>query len=108
LKTTTRTITAKQFGEICDRVWSDRASLLSGSGNLSGEATLVRAVFWRLCNVGINTKACADVNGSTPALPAYQLIVARMLKESSRPVFDGAPILNALIDRYQSESRTLG
>jgi len=75
---------------------------------LSGEATLVRAVFWRLCKVGIKTKGCADVNGSTPALPAYQSIVTKMLKESSRPVFDSAPILNALIDRYQNDAGTPG
>jgi hypothetical protein len=97
------TINAKQFGEICDRVWSDRASLLSGSGKLGGEATLVRAVFWRLCKAGIKTKGCADTDSSTPALLAYQLVVGRMLKTSARPPFDSAPILNALIDRYQNE-----
>ena len=104
LRTSTSTINAKQFGEICDRVWSDRASLLKGSGHLSGEATLVRAVFWRLCNAGIKTKGSVDTDGSAPALLAYQLVVAQMLRTGSRPVFDSAPILNALLDRYQNEA----
>ena len=104
LKTSTSTINATQFGEICDRVWSDRASLLRGSGQLSGEATLVRAVFWRLCNAGIKTKGCTDTDGSIPALLAYQSVVNQMLKTSSRPSFDSAPILDALINRYQTEA----
>ena len=68
----------------------------------------MRAVFWRLCKAGIKTKGCADVNGPTPALLAYQSIVAQMLKTSSRPAFDSAPILADLIDRYQSETVTAG
>jgi hypothetical protein len=97
------TITSKQFGELCDRVWSDRASVLRGRGELSGEATLVRAVFWRLCKAGIKTKGCADNDASTRALPAYELMVGQMLKTSSRPAFDSASILKELIQRYQSE-----
>ena len=97
------TINAKQFEEICDRVWSDRASLLRGSGKLSGEAALVRAVFWRLCKAGIKSKGCAHPTGSPPQLLAYQLVVVQMLKTSSQPAFDGAPFLNALIGRYQDE-----
>lgn len=104
MKTTTSTINATQFGEICSRVWSDRASLLGGKGKLSGEATLVRAVFWRLCKAGIKTKGCVDADGTKPALLAYQLIVVQMLKTSSRPPFDGAPILDALINRYRTEA----
>ena len=108
MKTTTSTINAKQFGEICDRVWNDRASLLKGSGTLSGEATLARAVFWRLCKAGIRTRGPADVNGSTTELLAYQSIVAHMLKTSAQPFFDSGPILNALIDRYRNEPATPG
>lgn len=98
------TITSKQFGELCDRVWSDRESVLRGRGNLSGEATLVRAVFWRLCKAGIKTKGCADSDASTPALPAYELIVSQMLKANARPAFDSEPILKELVTRYQSET----
>jgi len=97
-------IDAKQFGEICDRVWDDRAAVLRGCGQLSGEATLMRAVFWRLCKAGIKTKGCADTDSAIPALLAYQLVVGRMLKKHSRPAFDCAPILKELIDRYQNEA----
>ena len=97
------TIDANQFGEICDRVWSDRAAILRGRGELSGEATLLRAVFWRLCNAGIKTRGCADNDGSTPEILAYQLAVGRMLKMHARPAFDCAPILKELVDRFQSE-----
>jgi hypothetical protein len=99
------TINAKQFQEICDRTWSDRVSVLKTSGKLSGEAALMRAVFWRLRKAGINAKGCADTNASPPALPAYQLEVLQILKTSSRPAFDAAPILNALLDRYQKDGQ---
>lgn len=97
------TINSEQFGEICNSVWRDRASVLRGSGRLSGEATLVRAVFWRLCKAGINTKGCAESDASQPVILAYQLVVGRMLKANGRPAFDSAPILNELIERYQNE-----
>ena len=96
-------ISAKQFGEICDRVWSDRVSVLRGRGKLSGDAALVRAVYWRLRKAGINTKGSPDTSGSTPALFAYQLAVLQILKTSSRPAFDGTHILSALMDRYQNQ-----
>jgi hypothetical protein len=104
MKTSTSTINVTQFEEICGRVWSDRASLLRGKGKLGGQAMLVRAVFWRLCKAGIKTKGCVDTEGSTSALLAYQLMVVQMLKTSSLPPFDGASMLDALIDRYQKET----
>jgi len=108
MKTSTSTINATEFGKLCDQVWNDRASLLTGSGLLSGEATLVRAVFWRLCKAGLKTKASGDNDGPGPPLLAYQSVVAQMLKTSSRPPFDSAPILKSLIDRYQNETGTAG
>ena len=103
MKKSTSTINATQFEEICGHVWNDRESLLRGKDKLTGEATLVRAVFWRLCKAGIKTKGCVDADGTKPALLGYQLIVLEMLKTSSRPHFDGTPMLDALIDRYRSE-----
>ena len=38
--------------QICREVWLDRANILTGRGDLSGEAVLVRAVYWRLCKTG--------------------------------------------------------
>jgi len=102
-KTVVTTIDAKQFEEICERVWSDRATVLKGSGELSGDATLVRAVFWRLCKAGIKAKGCVYTDGSTSPLLAYRLVVVRMLNRSGHPAFDSAPILNELVERYQNE-----
>jgi hypothetical protein len=42
-------INAEKFGRICDEVWRDRAAILSGRDNLSGEDALMRAVYWRIC-----------------------------------------------------------
>ena len=99
------TINSEQFGEIYDAVWQDRASVLKGRGNLSGEATLARAVFWRLCKAGIKTKGCAESDSSTPAILAYQLVVGRMLELNGRPAFDSAPILKGLLERYTQQTR---
>lgn len=97
------TMNSEQFGEVCDGVWRDREAILRGQGSLSGEATLVRAVFWRLCKAGIKTKGCADSDSSKPPLDAYQLVVGRMLELSGRPAFDSAPIMTDLVTRYQNE-----
>ena len=97
------TIDAKQFEEICEGVWLDRATVLKGSGELSGDATLMRAVFWRLCKAGIKAKGCVQIEGATSPLLAYQLVVARMVNRSGRPAFDCAPVLNELLERYQNE-----
>ncbi len=97
------TINSKQFGEICNGVWSDRAAVLRGRGILSGETALVRAVFWRLCKAGVEPAGGADVYGSQPTILAYQLVVGRMLEVNAQPAFDGAPILNDLVERYKKE-----
>ena len=97
------TIDAKQFEEICEGVWLDRATVLKGSGELSGDATLMRAVFWRLCKAGIKAKGCVYTDGCTTPFLAYQLVVRRMVNRSGHPAFDGAQILNELVERYQNE-----
>jgi hypothetical protein len=97
------TINSEQFAEICDAVWRDRASVLRGRGSLSGEATLVRAVFWRLCKAGVKTRGGAEDDSSKPTMNAYQLVVGRMLKANGRPAFDAALILKELTDRYMNE-----
>jgi hypothetical protein len=99
------TINSEQFGEICNGVWRDRAAVLLGRGVLSGEATLVRAVFWRLCKAGVNHSSSGESYSSQPTILAYQLVVGRMLEVNARPPFDGAPILKELVDRYQNEVR---
>jgi len=103
VSTATSTISSEQFGELCNAVWRDRAAILRGQGNLSGEATLVRAVFWRLCKAGIQAEGCAGNDSSKPPFDAYQLAVGRMLEMSGRPAFDSAPIMTNLVTRYQNE-----
>ena len=103
MSTATSTISSAQFAELCDAVWHDRAAILRGRGNLSGEATLVRAVFWRLCKAGIESKGCAGNDGSNPPLDAYESVVGRMLELSGRPAFDSAPLMTDLVTRYQNE-----
>jgi hypothetical protein len=96
-------INSEQFGEICNAVWRDRAAILSGRGSLSGEATLVRAVFWRLCKVGLKARGPAETHSSKPEILAYQSGVFRILAANARPAFDCAPILSELVNRYQTE-----
>lgn len=97
------TINSVQFGEICNGVWRDRAVVLKGCGLLSGEAALVRAVFWRLCQAGVKPVRSAESYCPEPPVLAYQLVVVRMLEVNSCPSFDGAPILKELVERYQNE-----
>jgi hypothetical protein len=97
------TINSDRFGEICNGVWSDRAAVLRGRGLLSGEAALVRAVYWRLCNAGVQPTSSAESYGSKPTILAYLLAVSRMLELNARPAFEGAPILKELVERYQNE-----
>lgn len=97
------TINSDQFGEICNAVWRDRAAILRGCGGLSGEAALVRAVFWRLCKAGVRSTGCAESYGSKPTILTYQLVVGRMLEVNARPAFDSGPILKELVARYQNE-----
>jgi hypothetical protein len=75
---------------------------------LSGEATLVRAVFWRLCKAGVKTKGCSENDSSKPAILGYQSVVGRMLQANGRPAFDSAPILNELVERYTDEAASTG
>ena len=100
------TINSEQFGEICDGVWRERAPILRGRGILSGEATLVRAVFWRLCKAGIQSKGYAEPDGSKPELLAYESEIGRMLGANGSPAFDSAAILKELMERYQGEVRS--
>ena len=97
------TINSEQFGEICNAVWRDRAAILMGRGSLSGEATLVRAVFWRLCKVGLKSRGWTENNSSQPEIVAYQSGVRRILEANARPAFDSGPILGELVNRYKTE-----
>jgi hypothetical protein len=51
---------SKKVQQICDDVWRDRAAILTDRGVLSGEAALVRAVYWRLCKMGDRPTQSSD------------------------------------------------
>lgn len=59
-------IDSEKIRQICDGVWRDRAAILTGRGILSGEATLARAVYWRLCKAG--RKPGAGIEDCAPHL----------------------------------------
>jgi len=97
------TINSEQFGEICNGVWRDRAAVVRGRGLLSGEAALVRAVYWRLRKAGVKPTNKAENDSSGQTMFTYRLILACMLELNARPQFDWAPFLKQIVERYQNE-----
>jgi len=99
------TINSEQFQEICNGVWHDRARLLSGRGFLSGEAALMRAVYWRLSKAGMKPILSAEDYGSPRTASSYKLGVSCMLEIHGRPRFNGTQYLNVLVQHYTQELR---
>ena len=99
------TINSEQFQEICNGVWRDRAVLLNDRGLLSGEAALMRAVYWRLSKAGMKTIPSAENYGSSRTAFSYELGVSCMLEIQGRPRFDGTQYLHVLVQRYKKELR---
>ena len=99
------TINSEQFEEICNGVWRDRARLLTDRGFLSGEAALMRAVYWRLSKAGIKPILSAENYDSPRTASSYELGVSCMLEVHGRPRFDGTQYLNVLVQRYKNEER---
>ena len=96
-------ITSQRFVRICDSVWRDRAAILTGRGVLSGEAALMRAVYWRLCKAGAAPSKSIDDCNMVPTPLIYQLVVSRTLAHCAPTEFDGAPLLEELVRRYRDE-----
>ena len=99
------TINSEKFQEICNSVWRDRATVLKGRGFLSGEAALMRAVYWRLCKTGITQIISAENYGSPRTVSSYQLGVSCLLEVHARPRFNSAQFLTELVQRYNDELR---
>lgn len=99
------TINAEQFEELCSGVWRDRVMVLKGRGLLSGEAALIRAVYWRLSKAGIKTILSAENYGSPRTVASYELGVNCVLEVHGRPRFNGAQHLQELVQRYKNELR---
>jgi hypothetical protein len=96
-------INSEMFNEICEGVWKNRASILAGRGNCSGEVALLRAVYWRLCKVGGESGQVGDDCDAAHMLPAYQKLIARTISGHASPRFDGAPLLDKLLQRYRED-----
>ena len=99
------TISAEQFQAICNGVWRDRAVLLKGRGFLSGEAALLRAVYWRLSKAGIRPILSPENYGSPHAASSYELGVSCLLEVNGGAHFNGMQYLNELVQRYTDELR---
>ena len=96
-------INSEQFQVICKGVWQDRALVIEGRGFLSGEAALMRAVYWRLAKVGIRPSLSAENNRSLRTAASYELGVSCLLEVHGRPRFDATRILNDLVKHSTDE-----
>ena len=99
------TINSEQFQEICNGVWCDRSAVLEGRGFLSGEAALMRAVYWRLSKTGIKQIISAENYSSPRTVSSYQLGVSCLLEVHARPRFNSAQFLTELVRHYKNELR---
>ncbi len=77
--------------------------MLSSRGLLSGEAALLRAVYWRLFKMGVRPADGLENQGFEQNTATYQLVLGRMLELNSRPPFDGPVLLRELLSRYELE-----
>src|SRR4030095_12329651 len=99
------TVNLEQFQELCSGVWRDRATIIKGRGFLSGEAALLRAVYWRLSKTGVKAILSAENYGTPRSVDSYQLAVNCMLEMHGHPRFNGAGYLAELIQRYKNDLR---
>ena len=97
------TVNSEKFGRICDGVWRDRAAILSGRVILSGEAAILRAVYWRLCKAGVAQGQSMEDCDEEQMLSLYQRLIGIMLTQNAHPPFDGAPHLKELVRRSIDE-----
>lgn len=79
--------------------------LLRGRGFLSGEAALMRAVYWRLSKAGITPILSAENYGSLHTASSYETGVSCLLEVHGRPRFNGIQYLRDLVRRYKNELR---
>ena len=98
------TTASEKFKRVCDQVWRDRDVILIGRGSLSGEAALMRAVYWRLCKTWGGVSTCTEGSYTGQRLFTYQRLVSIMLTQHAGPHYDGVPWLNELVRHYREES----
>jgi hypothetical protein len=96
-------IDSQKFWQICNDVWREREGILNCKGILTGEAALLRAVYWRLCKVGGKPSKRIDDCDMVRSSITYKLVVDNILELCGHPRFDSAPFLDELINRYRQE-----
>ncbi len=97
-------VAADNFKRICEQVWRDREAILTRRGGLTGEAALMRAVYWRLCKAWGGASACEDGSYAGQTLFTYQRLVSILLTQNAGPHYDGATLLNELVRQYREEA----
>lgn len=97
-------VASDKFKRVCDQVWRDREAVLSRRGCLTGEAALMRAVYWRLCKAWGGASACEDGSQQGQTLFAYQRLVSILLTQNVGPYYDGAQLLNEMVRQYRDEA----
>jgi hypothetical protein len=93
-----------KFKRVCDQVWRDREAILTRRGCLTGEAALMRAVYWRLCKAWGGVSTCEDGFHARQTLFTYQRLVSIMLTQNVGPHYDGSQLLNELVRQYREEA----
>ncbi|MGH9942640.1 MAG: hypothetical protein ACRD9R_09840 [Pyrinomonadaceae bacterium] len=93
-----------KFRQICDGVWCDRVSILTGRGAMSGEVALLRAVYWRLCKAGGEPGMGMEGSDTGDGLFTYRRLVSSALTRHARPHFDGAPFIEDLLWRCRDDA----
>ena len=102
------TINSETFAEICSKVWLDRSAVLTGRGLLSGEGALVRAVYWRLRNLGALPANSTENFGSPQTVSDYRIGVRRLLEINGHSNADCSQFIDELLHRYEHESDRVG
>ena len=97
-------VASDKFKRVCDQVWRDREAILTGRGCLTGEAALMRAVYWRLCKAWGGVSTCEDGSHAGQTLFTYQRLVSILLTQNAGPHYDGLPLLNKLVRQYREEA----
>jgi hypothetical protein len=98
-------LASEKFTRVCDGVWTSRDAILSCRGSLSGEAALMRAVYWRLCKAWGGAFPAADGADKGHMLLEYQRLVCILLTKHVGTHYDGSPLLNDLVRQYREEAR---
>lgn len=97
-------VASDKFKRVCAHVWRDREAILTRRGGLTGEAALMRAVYWRLCKAWGGVSTCEDGSHAGQTLFTYQRLVSIMLTQNVGPHYDGLPLLNELVRQYREEA----